>query len=51
MLIGGVGDFDWVLAHAKDVEGSVVIDLGNGDEITLANMAVASLHADDFLLA
>lgn len=49
--IAGADDFDWVLAHAKDVEGSVVIDLGNGDEMTLANVTVASLHADDFLLA
>jgi Ca2+-binding RTX toxin-like protein len=49
--IAGADDFGWVLDHAEDVEGSVVIDLGNGDEITLANVTVASLHADDFLLA
>ena len=49
--IAGADDFGWVLGHAEDVEGSVVIDLGNGDEITLANVTVASLHADDFLLA
>ena len=49
--IAGADDFGWVLDHAQDAEGSVVIDLGNGDEITLANVTVASLHADDFLLA
>lgn len=49
--IAGADGFEWVLAHAKDVGGSTVIDFGDGDEMTLANVTVASLHADDFLLA
>jgi Ca2+-binding RTX toxin-like protein len=49
--IAGADGFEWVLARAKDVGGSTVIDFGDGDEMTLANVTVASLHADDFLLA
>jgi len=43
--------FDWVLAHARDVGGSAVIDFGNDAEMTLADVTVASLHAGDFLFA
>ena len=49
--IAGVTGFDWVLAHAQDVDGNVVIDLGDGQEMTIEDVSVASLHADDFLLA
>jgi Ca2+-binding RTX toxin-like protein len=49
--IAGADGFEWVLAHARDVGGSTVIDFGDGDEMTLANVTVASLHVDDFLLA
>jgi Ca2+-binding RTX toxin-like protein len=49
--ITGADDFAWLLAHAKDVGGSTVIDFGDGDEMTLTNVTVASLQADDFLLA
>jgi hypothetical protein len=31
-------------------EGSAVLDLGNGEHITLLGIEVASLHQDDFLL-
>jgi Ca2+-binding RTX toxin-like protein len=48
--IVGVTDFDWVQAHAQDFDGSVVLDLGNGTEMTLEGVSVAALHADDFLL-
>ena len=49
--IDGADDFGWVLAHATEVDGSAVLDLGNGDEMVLSGVSVASLHADDFLLA
>jgi len=44
-------DFAWVLAHAHDVDGSAVIDFGDGAEMKVADVNVASLHASDFLLA
>jgi len=37
------------LAHASDVDGNAVLDLG-GEHVTLENVSVASLHSDDFLL-
>jgi len=37
-----------VLAHARDVDGNAVIDVGGGQEVTIE---AASLHSDDFLLA
>jgi Ca2+-binding RTX toxin-like protein len=49
--IAGVTGFDWVLAHAREVEGNAVIDLGGGQEMTIDDVSVASLHSDDFLLA
>jgi Ca2+-binding RTX toxin-like protein len=49
--LAGVTGFDWVLAHAQDVHGNAVIDLGGDQEMTIADVSVASLHADDFLLA
>jgi len=49
--IAGAESFEWVLAHASDAGGSTVLDLGDGGEMTLADVTVASLHADDFLLA
>ena len=49
--VTGATDFNAVLAHAQDVNGDVVIDFGHGDTITLANLRVAQLAADDFLLA
>ncbi len=48
--IAGATDFDWVMAHAQDVDGDVVLDLGNGAEMTLMDVSVAALHTDDFLL-
>ncbi|MCI0347498.1 MAG: calcium-binding protein, partial [Chloroflexi bacterium] len=48
--IAGATDFDAVMAHAQDVDGNVVLDLGSGAEMTLMGVSVAALHADDFLL-
>jgi Ca2+-binding RTX toxin-like protein len=48
--IAGATGFDWVLAHAQDVDGNVVLDLGDGSEVTMTDVSVAALHADDFLL-
>jgi Ca2+-binding RTX toxin-like protein len=49
--IADAHDFAWVLAHAQDVDGSAVIDFGDGAEMKVADVKVASLHAGDFLLA
>jgi hypothetical protein len=40
-----------VLARARDVDGDVIVDFGNGEDVILADVTVASLHADDFLFA
>ncbi len=42
--------FDQVLARAHDVAGSVVIDLGTGDSVTLVGVTEAQLRAVDFIL-
>ena len=47
----GAQRFESVLAHARDAGGSTVFDFGDGAELTLAGISVASLHAEDFLLA
>jgi Ca2+-binding RTX toxin-like protein len=47
--ISGAQDFAWVIAHASDVDGNAVLDLGT-EHVTLDNVSVASLHSDDFLL-
>ncbi|HEY1290900.1 MAG TPA: calcium-binding protein, partial [Burkholderiales bacterium] len=49
--IAGAQDFAWVLAHASDVDGNAVIDLGGGAHMTLDNVDVASLHSDNFLMS
>lgn len=43
-------EFDAVLAMASDVDGNVEFDFGD-EELTLANLSVAQLHQDDFILA
>ena len=48
--IAGVTGFDWVVEHAQDVDGNVVLDLGDGGETTLTDVSVAALHGDDFLM-
>ena len=49
--IDGADDFGWVLAHATEVDGSAVLDLGDDDEMVLSGVSVASLHANDFVFA
>jgi Ca2+-binding RTX toxin-like protein len=44
-------DFDWVLAHAKQVKGDTVFDFGDGQEMKLLDVELSWLHAKDFLLA
>jgi len=45
----GAVDFAAVLAHATQVAADTVIDFGAGDIVTLANITLASLAADDFV--
>jgi Ca2+-binding RTX toxin-like protein len=48
-LSGRGFSFDWLMAHATDVNGSTVLDLGD-QQITLRGVNSAQLHLDDFLL-
>lgn len=48
--VAGVGDFDSIIANFQDVGGSAVLALENGGLMTLLNVSVAALHADDFIL-
>jgi hypothetical protein len=41
-------DFATLLAHAHDDAGNAVLDLGDGNHLTLVGVEVASLQADDF---
>ena len=49
--IADAHDFAWVLAHASDVDGSAVLDLGGDTHVTIDNVSVASLHSDNFLMS
>ena len=42
-------DFAWVTANAREVNGDTVLDFG-GQQITLLDVELASLHVDDFLI-
>ena len=42
-------DFAWLVARAKEVGGDVVIELDEGQALTLGGVSLASLHADDFV--
>ena len=42
--------YDWIIAHATMVDGNAVLDLGNGEQMTLVGVNVASLSTDDFML-
>ena len=46
---GSLADFAAMLAAATDRPGGVVIDLGQGDSLTLAGIAKSALSAGDFL--
>jgi len=41
--------FEWLMAHASDVDGNTVLDL-NGQQITLRGVSTAELHREDFLM-
>jgi Ca2+-binding RTX toxin-like protein len=41
--------FDWLMAHASEVDGDTILDLGD-QHITLRDVSVSSLHQDDFIL-
>jgi Ca2+-binding RTX toxin-like protein len=47
---GSTLDFDWVLAHAGEANGDVILDLET-EQMTLANVNAGALHADDFIFA
>jgi Ca2+-binding RTX toxin-like protein len=49
--IAGAHDFAWLLAHASDVDGNAVLDLGGDAHVTIDNVSVASLHSDNFLMS
>jgi Ca2+-binding RTX toxin-like protein len=40
--------FDWLMAHATQAGGDVVLDLGD-EQITLRGISLSALHQDDFL--
>ena len=44
----GIHDMVELRAHAAQIGGNVVIDLGHGDSITLEHVDLANLSADDF---
>jgi Ca2+-binding RTX toxin-like protein len=41
-------DFEWLMAHATEADGNVVLDLGS-EQITLRGVSLSALHGDDFL--
>jgi hypothetical protein len=45
----GLGDFAAVQAAASQVGPDTLIDLGSGDQISLAGVSLTELHPDDFL--
>lgn len=46
LRIGGLGDLQTVISHAKEIDGSVVFDFGNGDHLTVENTTLLSLIND-----
>lgn len=48
--VSGLGvDFAWLMAHATDVNGNVLLDLGD-HQVTLRGVSTSALHHDDFLV-
>jgi Ca2+-binding RTX toxin-like protein len=41
--------FDWLMAHACEVDGDTILALG-GQQITLRGVAMSALHEDDFIV-
>ena len=46
--IGGINDYDDLMAHARQGEDGVVFDFGNGDEIFLRGTQLAALDENSF---
>jgi Ca2+-binding RTX toxin-like protein len=42
--------FDWLMAHATDVNADTILDLGD-QQITLRGVSSSTLHGDDFILS
>jgi Ca2+-binding RTX toxin-like protein len=42
--------YDCIVAHATMVDGNAVLDLGNGEHMTLVGVNVTSLSTEDFML-
>jgi Ca2+-binding RTX toxin-like protein len=42
--------FEWLMAHASDVDGNTVLDLGD-HQLTLTGVSTAMLNKDDFLMS
>jgi hypothetical protein len=40
--------FDWLMAHAREVDGNAVLDMGD-QQVTLRGVGLSALHTDDFL--
>ena len=40
--------FEWLMAHASDVDGNTVLDLGD-HQLTLNGVSSSMLHHDDFI--
>lgn len=45
----GATDFSWIMGHVTDSFGDTVLDLGNGEALTLRSVSSASLNAGDFI--
>jgi Ca2+-binding RTX toxin-like protein len=41
--------FDWLMAHAREVNGDTILDIGD-QHITLRGVSMSSLHEDDILV-
>lgn len=49
--VEGADTFDAAISYASDTSRGVLFDFGDGDTLTLRDVAVADLGADDFLFA
>lgn len=47
-LSGRGYNFEWLMAHATEAGGDVILDLGE-QQITLRGVSLSALHTDDFL--
>ena len=45
----GFASYQDVINATHDVGGNAVIDLGNGDQVTLTGVTTAQLHSGDFI--